>query len=104
LDLGRRGLFGFDKKTTDFRPWNSVVVFVRRRRCLREFCYDLGFALTVSEERFEGDESESGRGAQSLHAVVHLKFLIDVRQVKVYGSLRHDHFVGSFLAAVALCD
>lgn len=75
------------QETTGFRPWNSVVVFIRRRRCLREFCGDLGFALTVSEERFEGDETESSRGAQSLHAVVHLKFLIDVRQVEVHGSL-----------------
>lgn len=47
----------------------------------------LRFALAVSENRLEWNQTQSSGHSQGLHSVVHLKLIVDVCKMKIYGSL-----------------
>lgn len=67
----------------------------RRRLC---------FAESVAKNWLERNQPKSSCHAKSLHAVIHLQLVVNIRQVEVYRSLRYHELLGCFLTAVTLRD
>jgi len=64
----------------------------------------LGFPESVSKNRLERNQTQSGRHSQSLNAIVHLQLVIYVRKVKIDRSFGNDQFFSGLFAAVSLSD
>jgi hypothetical protein len=63
-----------------------------------------GITPGIPERWLERDQTQSRCRSESLNSIVHLELVVNIRQMKVNRALAHIQSVGSFLAAVTLCN
>src|SRR5271169_5048787 len=76
----------------------------RRKKSAGPFVILLRLAARVTERRFERNQTKARSRAESLNSIVDLKLVVNVRQMKIYRSLRHVQSISRFLAAVTLSN
>jgi len=78
---------------------------VRRRGQLSTVMLEEGLRLAATtKDWIERNETQSRRHAKRLNSIVHLQFVIDIRQVEIHCALRNDELLSSFFATVTLSD
>lgn len=60
--------------------------------------------LLIRELRLKGDQAQASRPTERLHAVGHLKLVVDVCQVEIHSSLRDVQHIRHFFAGSTFDD